>query len=199
MYCTNCGAQLPDDAKFCTCCGTKIVSSQSSSQPQATVSPAYQTSPTESTVSGTMPMGWFKFLIYFSLWAGAVLNLYNGIATATGLAYASAGGDADLVYLYYGNGLKVLDIIIGISFIALAGFQIYTRFRLARFRKDGPTWLYAIYIAALVLSIIHNAGFTMITGFNAFSTDTISNIIGNIVMLVINYFYFKKRRHLFVN
>ena len=24
MYCTNCGAEMPDDALFCTACGEKI-------------------------------------------------------------------------------------------------------------------------------------------------------------------------------
>lgn len=39
MYCNHCGAELPDNAKFCTACGTPV---ESPSQPAAPVEPTAQ-------------------------------------------------------------------------------------------------------------------------------------------------------------
>ena len=36
-YCTNCGAQLPDEAKFCESCGTRQQAAPQSSAPQEEV------------------------------------------------------------------------------------------------------------------------------------------------------------------
>ena len=36
-YCTNCGAQLPDEAKFCESCGTRQQAEPQSSAPQEEV------------------------------------------------------------------------------------------------------------------------------------------------------------------
>lgn len=38
MFCTKCGAKLPDDCKFCTSCGTKINYSVTNTQQQSMMS-----------------------------------------------------------------------------------------------------------------------------------------------------------------
>ena len=146
-------------------------------------------------------MKWFKFLIYFSLWAGAVVSLSSGILSVTGLTYSVYGNGttASFVYSCYGPGLKVLDVIYGILNIAIAVFFIYTRFRLAQFRKDGPLCLYIIYGAEIVVSVVYLIGVSLITGVNAISSDTVSSIVTGIIMIIINRIYFRKRSHMFVN
>jgi hypothetical protein len=44
MYCTNCGAQNPDESSFCSKCGNRLTPQQSmTQQPQATAVPARKT------------------------------------------------------------------------------------------------------------------------------------------------------------
>ena len=41
-YCTNCGAQLPDEAKFCESCGTRQQAAPQSSAPHETAERAQE-------------------------------------------------------------------------------------------------------------------------------------------------------------
>ena len=91
MNCINCGQPINDNAAFCEHCG----------QPRQEVE--------QQPVIAPPPMKWFKFLIYFSLFAGAALNLINGITTILGTQY---GEHAELVYATFGS-LRTFDIVCG--------------------------------------------------------------------------------------
>ena len=60
-------------------------------------------------------MGWHKFLIYFGLWAGAIINAIFGINYITGITYQSEGLDSTQIDNLYRNidGLKAADVIYG--------------------------------------------------------------------------------------
>ena len=62
-----------------------------------------------------MNMGWFKFTIYFQLFANALLNLFNGVSYLTGYLY---GGNSALVYTVYPS-LKAFDVCFGIIYIVI--------------------------------------------------------------------------------
>lgn len=116
-------------------------------------------------------MKWHKFLIYFSLWAGAVLNLVAGIRCInTARAYAGVQGAG-----------KVL--VIGVCCVALSVLGVITRFRLANFRKDGPTLLAVLYGATLIVNLIGGASW--------------ASIIASAVMVVINAIYYSNRKEMF--
>ena len=143
-------------------------------------------------------LGWHKFLIYFALWAGAVMNIINAAQMFTGTIYM---GSADLVYVTY-PGLRTADIVYGVLLCVLGFYQIVTRFSLAKFRVRAPKMLNLVYVFAVVLSVVvYNftaAGLTAVT-----IADTIPGLFGAILssclMIGINTSYYKKRRHLFVN
>ena len=67
------------------------------------------------------PMKWYKFVIYFQLFAAAVFNVGAGIIFFTGSHY---GLDSFELKLFYGvlSNLKTLDICMGIVSIFLAVF-----------------------------------------------------------------------------
>lgn len=210
MYCTNCGARQQDGAKFCEHCGTPLTApSQAYRQPnahtdQATYQQPYQQtyqSPYQQPAAAELSMKWFKFLIYFSLWAGAVINLANAVLMLTGSVYEVAVNSIspDVVYGFYGNGLKAFDMIYGIAMLALAAFSIHARFRLAKFRKDGPLCLYIVYGASIALSLIYTIGTTIIVGESTFSSDIASNVLVSFIFIFVNRSYFKKRSAMFVN
>ncbi len=149
-----------------------------------------------------MPMKWFKFIIYFSLFASAVLNVITGITTLTGAQYQ---GVKNMVYLYF-KDLKTADTLYGVVLLGLAAFAIFARFRLSGYRKNGPAMLNVVYIAnsasALIYSIIAQAivnNTPLGAGIELDLTSAIASIVTSIVMVVINTIYFKKRAHLFVN
>ena len=75
-------------------------------------------------------MKWYKFVIYFQLFAAAVFNVGAGIIFFTGSHY---GLDSFELKLFYGvlSNLKTLDICMGIVSIFLAVFAIIVRQKLA--------------------------------------------------------------------
>lgn len=210
MFCKNCGAQLPDGAVFCTSCGTQT--SQQSQQPtyqpqQPTYQPqqptyAYQ-QPAYAQPVGTTekPMGWFKFMIYFALFAGALLNLVTAIQMLTGAQY---GDSKDLVYGFFPS-LKTIDVIMGIVLLGLVAFIILVRFRLAGFKKDGPKLLAVMYAAVLAFNILYIILVaSVLSDFGAGIGDLLTpsvvvSLLGSAVMLIVNKIYFDKRKELFIN
>ncbi len=189
MYCPKCGSANENTAQFCPHCGAAL--SQSTQQPNVV---PQQNAPEQAPV---LKMGWFKFLIYFSLFAGAILNIYTAISLLTGTAY---GDSKDLVYAVF-EDLKTLDMIIGLASLALAALGIYTRFRLSGYRSNGPKLLQW----TLMLSVLINVGY--LVGLNVVVPEIaeelelssfVSSITTSIVMIFVNNAYFKKRSHLFV-
>lgn len=142
-----------------------------------------------------LPMKWYKFVIYFQLFASAVSNLIGLIMCFTGAHYGG-GYMTDLVYSYY-DGLRGFDIFMGICCIPLIASAIYTRFRLSAFRKDAIFWLFMTYGANVVFSLIYLIGVSSII--QNFDASQFSPIVGNASLLVCSSVYFNKRKHLFVN
>ncbi len=215
MFCSNCGTQNADNAVVCASCGAPLAAAQPQyQQPQPQYQqpqyqqpqyqqpqPQYQ-QPLYQPAAPAMPMNWFKFLIYFSLFAGAALNIINGILGLTGGQYS---GDADLVYAVFG-GLQIVDIIYGLFCVALGAFMIYVRFQLAGYRANGPKYVLVVYAAAASISFIYAIAVSVIisesySGFDTSSiiSSAIVNIITSVIMIVANKVYFDKRKFMFVN
>ncbi len=195
MYCYKCGAEIENTAMFCPHCGVEIsANDQSDQQHQA---PRQPYTPLEQKPD--LKMGWYKFLIYFSLFAGAVLNVLDAISLLTGGIY---DGAAELVYAVF-SSLKGLDTFIGIATLGLAGMCIYTRFRLSGFYKNGPMMLNITYIASLAVNLIYIIGLSSIVPDIISDASTVSSqvssTITSVMMIFVNTAYFKKRSHLFVN
>ena len=213
MFCPNCGAGAPENTAFCPNCGTALTAPtqpQQPVQPQQPQQPVYQqpVQPGQPVyqqppygmpvpVANPIPMKWFKFLIYFALWAGAILNAINGFTTISGAQYEPF---ADMVYAMFG-GLKALDVIVGLGGIAVAALQIFTRFRLAGYYKNGPKLVLVVYAAAVALNLISVIGAFIIlpgelTG-DLNLASPIANIVVNAAVAYANYVYFNKRKELF--
>lgn len=146
------------------------------------------------------PMKWHKFLIYFSLWLGAVLNLSSAVQYFTGSLY---GGEyeAQLVYAFF-DGLKAIDTLMGVVLIVIAVLCIITRFALAGYKASGPKLLFGMYLANVVVSILYIIIVSGITelGFGDLMNGSVAgSLIGSIAMAFINKVYYGKRAELFVN
>ncbi|MBR6667159.1 MAG: hypothetical protein IKL25_02165 [Clostridia bacterium] len=142
-----------------------------------------------------MPMKWHKFLIYFSLWAGGILNAVSGFNHLTGNVY---GDEAAMVYNYF-ESLKGVDMIYGLALIALGVFQIFTRFQLAGFKRNGPSILVISYVAVLAASVLYGVIVGGIIDVSLLDAINPTSIGISIAMIICNKVYYDKRAHMFVN
>ena len=184
MYCKNCGAPVEEGQSFCSNCGQKQ-------------EPVMQDLPT--IQQPAHPMKWFKFLIYFALWAAFVFSMLGGIA----LLFPIFDGDnrTNAIFTVYPL-VRFIFLVEAIGILAIGSFALYTRFRLAQFRKNGPMCVLALYAANLVLAVISHFGSQYLAeiglGYPGDITDLIINMISMVLMIVLNKKYFDKRAELFV-
>lgn len=210
MFCPNCGNQCPDGTKFCQSCGAPLTNNQQqNTQPNYGNQQNYYQQPNQQYQQPNYnqyqyadpynghPMGWYKFLIYFALFAGAFFDLCYSVLYLTGNIYSTVNVDPNLVYSFY-PGMKVVDIIYGVLMIAVVAFMVVTRFQLSGMKKNGPKMVIALYIINLVLAIVYAIATSFVTGKMAFDSSTIVQFVISIVMAIVNKVYFDKRKDLFV-
>ena len=143
-------------------------------------------------------MKWHKFVIYFGLFFGALIDLILGISVISGMIYSRYGIEPELVYDVF-SGLKTLDVAVGLCCIALAVFFLVTRFQLSGMKKRGPVCLYCIYALNFILSLIYVILASDIIGEPIYDGEIIAMLAAYLVMLVLNVVYYKKRESLFIN
>ena len=216
MYCRFCGTKIPDNVKFCPECGANLAPVPSAapeeSAPAAPAAPEIPT-PFDPTPYDPAPysadsfasadvaaapqrgMKWFKFIIYFQLWAGMLVNLVTAGKYFTGAYYE---GNAEMVYRFF-PALQPLDIVMGVVCLALAVYAVVVQRALAKFRAKGPMMYYLMYIVNTAVTVLYLIIGSIIIGQSAFTAEVAGSIIGSIVMIFINIPYFNNRKHLFVN
>lgn len=216
MYCRFCGTKIPDNVKFCPECGANLAPVPSAapeeSAPAAPAAPEiptpfdptpydpapYSADPFASADVAAAPqrgMKWFKFIIYFQLWAGMLVNLVTAGKYFTGAYYE---GNAEMVYRFF-PALQPLDIVMGVVCLALAVYAVVVQRALAKFRAKGPMMYYLMYIVNTAVTVLYLLIASIIIGQSAFTAEVAGSIIGSIVMLFVNIPYFNNRKHLFVN
>lgn len=186
-FCQYCGNEIPDDSKFCPNCGATLDVQRTAFQPNSHMDYGYD---------ATLPMNWYKFLIYFALFLGALSNANTGIQMVTGGHY---DGYASYVYSYF-PVLKTIDIVMGIACIAIAVFAIVVRQKLANYKMDGPKMLLYLYLANMAISLVYVLLLMMIVGSEFVDfTLILPSVVVSVIMIFVNKTYFDKRSHLFVN
>ena len=211
MYCRFCGTKIPDNVKFCPECGANLAPVPSAapeeSAPAAPAAPEiptpydpapYSADPFASADVAAAPhrgMKWFKFIIYFQLWAGMLVNLVTAGKYFTGAYYE---GNAEMVYRFF-PALQPLDIVMGVVCLALAVYAVVVQRALAKFRAKGPMMYYLIYIVSTAGTVLYLLIASIILGQSVFTAEVAGSIIGSLVMIFINIPYSNNRKHLFVN
>lgn len=180
MYCPECGNQNREGANFCHFCGKALAE-------------IHIAAPAPKPV--TLRLGWHKFMIYFSLFAGALLNFTQGIQFMTGIMY---GDMKDEIYAFY-SGLEALNVIYGLLLIGIAVFCIYVRFQLAGFKRGAPRLLAILYGCTCLLPIAYLGVYDAVTGIGADYSSVIGTMLGSLAMAGINIVYYNRRRDLFVH
>lgn len=227
MFCKYCGHQIADGSLFCPGCGNQLNSAQET-PPQAGASSYQQTPPSQpgsypnytpttpppaggyrpnggyqnpnsfSTFNG-YPMKWYKFLIYFALFASCVGGVISGILFMAGKAY---GEESELFYLFFSQ-MRTIDLLSGVVMVVMGVLAIFVRQKLVQFRKDAPSY----FLIFLSINTAHSAVRLILTAALAgdvfFSSSlAASYVLGlalSVLMIALNNTYFKKRASLFVN
>ena len=228
MFCGNCGNQIAEGSSFCPYCGVQLNGQEwtpSQEQPGSeyqnaqgyNYGPASQQQPgnmhqnaqiysyglTNREMQNMYPMKWHKFLVYFALWAAAILHLFNGIMAITGKQYEAQGVRASLIYSFFPS-LKTGDVIYGVLLIGLAAVTVITALKLLKFKKGAPLWLKMLYLLGLIASLFYVIIVT--SALKKYNADT-SEFVGNAVisaiisvaMIAINHVYYGKREAMFYN
>ncbi len=183
MFCKKCGKFISDDKNICPYCGAD----QKAVQELTNVN-ALQEQP---------PMKFYKFMIYFSLFAAAVVSYISGLTLVTGLQY---GGLADQVYAVFPM-MKMIDIIYGLFTFGYATYVIFVRQALAKYKIDAPKMVSIMYIVNLASAIIYVILISLVSQISIFELlmEDICSLLSTIIFWVITTIYFNKREHLFIN
>lgn len=208
--CDKCGATVEETEQSCPFCGYIFEQpiTQPSMKPQPTYEQPVNQPPYQAPVGQTVPdkyqgfpMKWYKFLVYFALWAGSLLNAVTGIRQVTG----TSRENADILYSL-APSLKTCDIIFGILMILVAVLGVLTAIKLLQLSAMGPKLLMLLYIANAAISLIEMIVLVSIVKGNSklemdssVLTSVIVSIVVSGIMVAINWIYFKKRESIFVN
>ncbi len=218
MLCPRCGRRLVDGSRYCPFCGSSF-----EAQPPQDPAPEKQalapTEPYDPRQSCDSPppfdsyrarpvpaeakndprgMKWFKFIIYFQLFANAALNIFNSLQLFTGAIYE---GGAEQVYRLY-PGLQAADLFYGAVCLGLAGLALLARFRLAGFRRNGPGLYYLLLTASMLgylLYLVLASVPLRVSPAELLNDSAMLSLGFNLLMLVVNRIYFGRRQDLFVN
>lgn len=220
MQCPNCGALLAEGSRFCPYCSSILEKSAGETQNEAfsgsdeTLSvpdrqPSYGgwdpygdnrplSTGSDDPRNDPRGMKWFKFIIYFQLFANAASN---GIAALTTVAGTRYQGQADRVYSAFPR-LRTLDLVYVLLLLGMAVLAIVTRMQLARFRRRGPALYYLLQIVNALGAVLYLLAASAICGVSLSQLDLSGLDISlglSLVMLIVNIIYFGKRKDLFVN
>ena len=154
-----------------------------------------------STVEQPLGMAWYKFLIYFALIAGAIINLIYSFGYISGSIYSvETNGQisADQVYAYYGLDLQIVDVLYGFFLITFAILAFIVRHKLANYASDSIKFVnifYSLYagipfLYAILVSVVIEEPLTV---------KAITSAIVSLALLLLNKKYFDRRAHLFVD
>ncbi len=131
----------------------------------------------------------------------ALTNFGQGLGYLTGVIYETESGgkvSAEMIYEAWGIGLKIADVLFGLSLISMAVFAIIVRNKLAKFKMDAPRYLNIYYIIVSSLQVAYGLAILGITDTNASATMGITSCVYAAVLIYINTKYFEKRQNLFL-
>jgi len=192
MLCYKCNNTIPDNSLVCPMCGAEMSDMAKERQSFGTGEnkPLY------------LSMKWYRFLIYFMLFADAIMSISTAASYFSGKIY-ELGTDGQILFTSiseYGTAFRILLIAYAVYLLAFAFLAILTRQRLAKFKKNGPLMLYISYIFNAVFTFAFVVGTCIITGTLSLGLPSaIWSFISQMVYVYLNYVYFKKRKHFFAN
>ncbi|MBR6570146.1 MAG: hypothetical protein IKK75_06790 [Clostridia bacterium] len=153
---------------------------------------------TETQQTPEFSMKWHNFLIYFALWAGAVVMLLNAFMFFTG---SIEGEYVQMIYSRYPS-IKGVHMFMGVLCVGTAVLSLVARFALAGYKANALTLLCLVYVCNALVNPLYLVLSSMICGIplgELFDSSIISGLVMPIVMIFVNRDYYGKRSALFIN
>ena len=142
------------------------------------------------------PMKWYKFLVYFALWAGAIVNFSNAVYGLLGIP----NGTDEQMFYFYVDGYEDFERAAAIFLLGLVVFQIYTCIQLLGYRKKAPILINAVYFTIFAYELICTIAIGIMV--NTSAVKLVGTLIGLLIVYgpfcALNAVYFNKRKHLFI-
>ncbi|MBQ5824056.1 MAG: hypothetical protein IIW48_04540 [Clostridia bacterium] len=151
--------------------------------------------------SKALPMKWYKFDVNFLLIFSGVINIAGGLIAASCIMYSDMANFADIGFIeYYYTGNKVFDIICGVLLLILGAAELIVRSRMKKFTADALKKYYVLIIARQVFTYAYGIVFAFVTNteLNIISTVVVSFAV-SLVCVMLEVYYFNKRKAMFVN
>ena len=136
------------------------------------------------------PMKWFKFLIYFWLFACATVYILRG------LELLALSTDA-LFTVHKPEPATIVCFIYALLYFVLAVSAFVTRFRLAGYKQNAPT-LITLYFAVEGVVIVSAIWVDMIITEGWSGNFGAIELVLYTALTIMNYFYFNRRVEMFV-
>lgn len=225
MKCQHCGAENVNATAFCENCGQPMA--PQNAQPTQYTQPQYAqpqyTQPNQYGQPAPMynapadpynghSMKWYKFLVYFALIASAIGYIWNAITTfGTGNYTVELTKDDKLTgkeakdWMYENaSGLKTADLFYGICLIISAVLVLAAWYYLFKRKKQAPMIFYISYAFSSAISAIYSfwaysTAKDVLKDPETVITSAITTVVFGVVMIIVNYIYFNKRKDIFVN
>ena len=193
MYCKNCNREYDDGVSICEECGALL--SDGNGQPTESHLP-----------EALMPMKWYKFLIYFLLFAMALLDFVSGLFGMLGnyLYLDEAGKDiTDFVHTVY-PGLKMLDAAYGAGTVMVSFYALFVRFKLSEQKKDALKSFYMYCAIPVIMTAVRDVIGYLIVDPKVLKVSNFQPISMMLTFAVgavyfyLNVIYFRKRKQMFI-
>jgi hypothetical protein len=190
MNCKKCGFLMEEDARECPFCHFSVqdLSKESkvtlTNDATATTQSAPENANQFMRTSAYYPMKWYKFLVYFLLIASAVVNII------TACAYFALSSLASQPILLVGAG--IMSIAMGI-------FCLVVRSQLVKYKRSAPAKLTALYVWNIVFSVVYTIVGAFGIDMMGMTSTLLPTLFWNVILIIANKVYFKKRAELFCN
>ena len=142
------------------------------------------------------PMKWHNFLVYFYFWAKALGHVAEAALMFSGAVYNLSGvGKAEMYSKF--PGLKQADLYAGIIFLILAVVAISVRGKLKKRTKTAVGNFYAYIALSYVADVIYLILYNYMTGAKPPVVEVVGVLAVCAVYFGLNFWYYKKREHMF--
>lgn len=189
MICRSCGTRNSNKAVVCSGCG-EIFNTDNGYV-------GYE--------NMDMPMKWYKFMAYFYCWFCGLYYFYQvyGISKDN---TEKIGGELMAILFAYAPSIKAFSMFI----FSLTGIvSLIAGYTLLKYMKIAPVMVLANYMLTLIWSIIILIALPNVLNLNAlygiddyrsaYYSSAFFTIALDVVLIVCNVIYFRKRKHYFTN
>lgn len=140
------------------------------------------------------PMKWYKFAVYFQLFAFAALNMIWGMMHLMGPIFGY--GKASEVIEKYPN-IEIVEIIMAVLAFLLAILCLVDRQLLWHYKVQGPKLYLLVMAFSGIYNFIYSALASIVIGLPIFTQYDIGGLLSTIIIVVLCRNYFKERSTLF--